>query len=61
MIKTLYELLSIIQDPVVLVYYDEVLSTYYDKLNIGRPTLKKKRSNGIIITKDSQKDYINIG
>lgn len=42
LIKTLYELLSVIQDPVVLEYYDEVLNVYYDKLNIGRPTLKKK-------------------
>ena len=56
MIKTLYELLSIIQDPVVLEYDDEVLSTYYDKLKIGRPQLKKK-----VIDKTLEGYYYNYG
>lgn len=56
LIKTLYELLSVIQDPVVLEYYDEVLNVYYDKLNIGRPTLKKK-----VIDKTVEGYYYNYG
>ena len=56
LIKTLYELLSVIQDPVVLEYYDEVLNVYYDKLNIERPTLKKK-----VIDKTIEGYYYNYG
>ena len=56
LIKVLYQLLSIIQDPVILEYYDEVLSVYYDKLKISKPKLKRK-----IIDKTIEGYYYNYG
>lgn len=56
MIKCLYELISVIQDPIVLKYYDDLLSAYYDKLEIGNPRMKKK-----VIDKTIEGYYYNYG
>ena len=56
LIKTLHSLLGIVQDPIVLEYYDGLLDTYYNDLGIGRPILKKK-----VIDKTIEGFYFNYG
>jgi hypothetical protein len=56
LIKTLHTLLGVVQDPIVLEYYDDLLDTYYNDLGIGRPELKKK-----VIDKTVEGFYFNYG
>ena len=56
LIKTLWTLLSIVDDRIVLEYYETLLSEYYDQLEIGRPKLKSK-----VIDKTVEGFYFNYG
>lgn len=48
--------MGVVQDPIVLEYYDSLLDTYYNDLGIGRPKLKSK-----VIDKTVEGFYFNYG
>lgn len=56
LIKILYKLLRVVSEPIVLHYYEALLTEYYDGLGISRPRLKKK-----VIDKTVEGFYFNYG